>query len=67
MEEAINAMTDEVVDREVKVNLEYRFNNMNYVTVQRSDTNADVAKTLLLQGLLMVENRKEKKLQELVR
>ena len=35
----------EVMDREVLVNKEYRVGGLEYVTVQRSDTKADVART----------------------
>lgn len=55
------------MDREVLINREYRISGAEYITIQRSDTKADVAKTLLSQGLLLLDERRDKRLQSLVR
>lgn len=58
---------NEVMDREVLINREYRVAGAEYVSIQRSDTKVDVAKTLISQGLLMLDERKDKRLQSVVR
>ncbi|XP_047478957.1 staphylococcal nuclease domain-containing protein 1-like isoform X1 [Penaeus chinensis] len=66
LEDALAAFMTEVMDREVLINREYRVAGAEYVTIQRSDTKADVAKTLISQGLLMLDERKDKRLQSVV-
>lgn len=66
LEEGLAAFMTEVMDREVLINREYRMANADYVSIQRSDNKSDVAKTLLSQGLVLLEERKEKRLQSLV-
>ncbi|XP_064077337.1 staphylococcal nuclease domain-containing protein 1-like [Macrobrachium nipponense] len=66
VEEALGLLMTEVMDREVLVNKEYRVGGLDYVTIQRSDTKADVAKTLLLQGLVLLDERKDKRLQSVI-
>ncbi|XP_076036932.1 staphylococcal nuclease domain-containing protein 1 [Oratosquilla oratoria] len=64
--DALEALAGEVLDREVQVNKEFRIGGVDYVSIQKSDTKADVARTLLSQGFIMVDNRREKKLQSLL-
>ncbi|XP_042886728.1 staphylococcal nuclease domain-containing protein 1-like isoform X2 [Penaeus japonicus] len=66
LEDALAAFMSEVMDREVLINREYRISGAEYITIQRSDTKADVAKTLLSQGLLLLDERRDKRLQSLV-
>jgi hypothetical protein len=52
----------------LNLNVEYRQGNISYATlVDTSNNDEDIAKTVIREGLLMVENRREKKLQKLVR
>lgn len=66
LEDALAAFMNEVMDREVLINREYRLSGAEYVSIQRSDTKVDVAKTLISQGLLMLDERKDKRLQSVV-
>lgn len=54
------------MEREVLVNREYRNGGLEYVSIQRADTKADIARTILAQGLMLLDERKEKKMQSLV-
>jgi hypothetical protein len=65
--DAVQAFCD-VRNRRLKLNVEYREGNVLYATlVDPSNDDEDIAKTLIRDGHLMVENRKEKRLQKLVR
>ncbi|XP_071517216.1 staphylococcal nuclease domain-containing protein 1 isoform X2 [Panulirus ornatus] len=66
IEDAITLLKSETMEREVLVNREYRNGGLDYVSIQRADTKADVSRTLLSQGLMLVDERKEKRLQSLV-
>jgi staphylococcal nuclease domain-containing protein 1 len=67
-EEAIQVLKDEVENRPWNLNVEYRQGNFSYATlVDTSNSDEDIAKTLIRDGLLLLENRREKKLQKLVR
>lgn len=66
VDDALQLLMGEVMEREVLVNREYRNGGFDFVTIQRADTKADVARTLLSQGLLLLDERKDKRLQSLV-
>lgn len=66
-EEAIRVLCEDVKNQTLNLNVEYRQGNVSYATlVDASNNDEDIAKTLIRDGLLMVENRREKKLQKLV-
>lgn len=66
-EEAIQALKD-ALNRNLNLNVEYRQGNVSYATlVDITNNDEDIAKNLIHEGLLMCENRKEKRLQKLVR
>lgn len=67
MEDALAALMTEVEGQDVQANREYRANGVDYVTLQREDNKTDVAETLLGQGLLLLDERKDKRFQSLVR
>ena len=50
---------------QILVNTEYRAGGAEFVSLQQSDK-ADVAKKLLSQGVVLLDQRKDKKLQTLV-
>lgn len=67
-DEAIRLLNEEVENRSLNLNVEYRQGNISYATlVDTSNNDEDIAKTLIRDGLLLLENRREKKLQKLVR
>jgi hypothetical protein len=67
-EEVIRALENDVQNRALNLNVEYRQGNVSYATlVDAASNDEDIAKTLILEGLLMFENRREKRLQKLVR
>jgi hypothetical protein len=66
--EAIRALKDDLENRPFNLNVEYRQGTISYATlVDTANNDEDIAKTLIRDGLLMFENRREKKLQKLVR
>lgn len=66
-EEVIRALENDVKNRALNLNVEYRQGNVSYATlVDTANNDEDIAKTLILEGLLMFENRREKRLQKLV-
>lgn len=66
-DEAIRALDNDVQNRTLNLNVEYRQGTLSYATlVDPSSNDEDIAKTLILEGLLLCENRREKRLQKLV-
>ncbi|GAB6033374.1 hypothetical protein CHUAL_013139 [Chamberlinius hualienensis] len=65
-QEAVNEFSALAQSQTLLLNTEYRLGGLEYVTLQFSDTKEDVGKTLISEGLLLVELRKEKRLQKLV-
>ena len=52
----------------MNLNVEYRQGNVSYASlVDASNNDEDIAKTLIREGHLLLDNRREKKLQKLVR
>jgi hypothetical protein len=67
-EEAIRVLYEEVENRPLNLNVEIRQGTVSYVTlVDPAHNDDDIAKSLIRDGLLMLEHRREKKLQKLVR
>ncbi|XP_063402953.1 staphylococcal nuclease domain-containing protein 1-like [Mytilus trossulus] len=64
-QDALDQFYDSVVNKELKLNIEYRSGG-NYVVLLYPDTDQDVAQGLISDGYLIVEKRKEKKLAKLV-
>lgn len=66
MEDLLNAFSKEAVNREFSLNVEYKYNNQEFVTLSNPDQKLDLALKLVKEGLVMVEKRREKRLQPLV-
>ncbi|XP_042223849.1 staphylococcal nuclease domain-containing protein 1-like [Homarus americanus] len=66
IEDALTLLMSETMEQEVLVNREYRNQGQDFVNIQRADTKADVARTLLVNGLLLLDERKDKRFQSLV-
>ncbi|PNF41236.1 hypothetical protein B7P43_G01504 [Cryptotermes secundus] len=65
-EEAIQALKS-ALNPSLNLNVEYRQGNVSYATlVDITNNDEDIAKKLIHEGLLMCENRKEKRLQKLM-
>ncbi|CAG2245874.1 SND1 [Mytilus edulis] len=64
-QDALDQFYDSVVNKELKLNIEYRSGG-NYVVLLYPDTDQDVAQGLISDGYLIVEKRREKKLAKLV-
>jgi len=66
-EEAMRTLYGDVENRQLNLNVEYRQGNISYATlVDNSNNDEDIAKTLIREGLLLLESRRERKLQKLV-
>jgi staphylococcal nuclease domain-containing protein 1 len=64
--DAVDALYNDVLNKECEVNVEYRQGTAEYVTLVYADSHEDCIKALVADGLLLVENRKEKRLAKLV-
>lgn len=65
-DEAIRAFEHDVQNRTLKLNVEYRNGTLGHATLADPTTDEDVVKTLIADGLLLVEKRREKRLLKLV-
>lgn len=57
-----NAFGQEAVDKEFSLNVEYKLEKQEFVSLTNPDTNADLAAKLIGDGWAMVEKRREKRL-----
>jgi len=61
-----NAFANEAINNEFSLNIEYKLNGEDFVSLTNPETKADMARTLLSKGVCLVERRREKKLQKLM-
>jgi len=61
-----NAFLNEAIDKEFSLNVEYKANGEDFVTLSNPETQADLARTLISLGVCLVERRREKKLAKLI-
>lgn len=64
--DSIDALQHDSIDRTLLLNVEYTIGNLPYITLLDASTKEDIVKGLISDGLLMVENRREKRLQKLL-
>uniref|UniRef100_A0A1B6ECM6 Staphylococcal nuclease domain-containing protein 1 n=1 Tax=Clastoptera arizonana TaxID=38151 RepID=A0A1B6ECM6_9HEMI len=64
--ETITALRDDTIDRTLNLNVEYKVGNLGYVTLVDASTNVDIVKELVSDGLLLVEKRRDRRLQKLI-
>ncbi|XP_077999812.1 staphylococcal nuclease domain-containing protein 1-like [Glandiceps talaboti] len=64
--EAREAFKREVINNNFLLNVEYRVGGLEFVSMIHPESKDDVVKGLVAEGLLMAENRREKRLQPLV-
>jgi len=65
--DAINALRNDTAEGRFLLNVEYKIGGQEFVTLVDETSKEDVAERLLREGLLLVENRKERRLQKLTR
>ncbi|XP_057313006.1 staphylococcal nuclease domain-containing protein 1-like [Hydractinia symbiolongicarpus] len=61
-----NAFAKEALNKEFSLNMEYKFNGQEFVTLSNPETKQDLASTLLSNGVVLLDKRREKRLQKLV-
>ena len=64
--QGLAAMKEDLLDRTVNLNVEYRITGTPYVSLVDPQNNDDLIKNLVLDGLLMAEKRGGKRLAKLV-
>ena len=65
--QGIQAMKDDMLDRQFKMNVEYRVGGSAFVTLVDADnTSSDVGKNLIADGLMMAERKGGRRLAKLV-
>lgn len=68
-DEALRALADDVLNRKVQINVEShnrKTNNLPEATLHHVDTKVDIGKSLISEGLLIVENRNERRLKDII-
>ena len=67
-QDAVDALYNDILNHQMQLNVEYKSNGMDYVTLLGEDGEAssDVGLSLVSEGYVLVENRKEKRLAKLV-
>jgi staphylococcal nuclease domain-containing protein 1 len=64
--EACKAFAQDVLNKTLNLNVEYKINNLAYATLSDPATNLDIAKGLITDGLILAEKRRERKVAKLV-
>ena len=62
----MDAFYDEVANRQLSMNVEYKTTGLEYVSLMYPDSKDDVAQKLISSGFLLAEKRREKRLAKLV-
>lgn len=57
---------DEIVNRQLNMNVEYKVGGLEYVSLVNSETKEDVVQKLVSSGFLLAERRREKRLVKFV-
>jgi staphylococcal nuclease domain-containing protein 1 len=65
--DAISALRHDTAEGKFLLNVEYKTGNLGYVTLIEETTKEDLGQSLVKEGLLLVENRKERRLQKLLK
>ena len=65
-QEAIDALYNDIINKQCLMNNEYTTNNVSYVSLVYPDSQTDVANGLVADGLVLVEPRREKRLSKLM-
>ena len=59
-------MKEDLLDRKVKINVEYKFGTTEYVTVFDAASNEDLGKNIVLDGLMLVDKKGGRRLAKMV-
>jgi len=65
--EAIHAVRHDTAEGVFLLNVEYKVGGLDFVTLADKTSKEDVAQNLVKEGLLLVENKKERRLQKLLK
>jgi len=65
--EAIYALKTDTVEGTFLLNVEYKNGGVEYISLVDDSKKVDVGQNLVREGLLLVENRKERRLQKLIK
>lgn len=68
-DDALRSFADDVLNRKVQINIETHrrnTNNLPEATLHNPDTKTDIGKALISEGLLICENRGERRLKEII-
>lgn len=63
---AYEALQTEALNKKCVLNVEYKVGSLEYVTLCHADSKDDITKTLIADGLVLAEPRREKRLGKLV-
>ena len=65
-QEALAVFNNEIMDKLMMLNIEYRSQGQEYVSLQNVTDNSDLGEKIFREGLMRVERRKERRLAKLV-
>ncbi|ODN01371.1 nuclease domain-containing protein 1, partial [Orchesella cincta] len=65
--DALYAVRHDTADGVFLLNIEYKTGGLDYITLADKTTKEDIAQNLVKEGFLLVDNRKERRLQKLVK
>jgi len=63
---AVDSLTNDVLNKECLLNYEYKSGGLDAVTLLYADTKDDIAQNMITEGLVLVEYRREKRLNKLM-
>lgn len=66
IQNANDGLYNDILNKQFLLNTEYRVGSQEFVTLLYPDNKEDVAQTLVSDGILLVENRREKRLAKLM-
>ena len=59
-------MKEDLLDRKVKINTEYKFGTLDFVTVVDATSNDDLGKNIVMDGLMLVDKKGGRRLAKMV-
>ena len=62
----MDSLTNDVLNKECLLNYEYKSGGLDAVTLLYADTKDDIAQNMITEGLVLVEHRREKRLNKLM-
>ncbi|XP_074643880.1 staphylococcal nuclease domain-containing protein 1-like [Tubulanus polymorphus] len=66
MKDGVDAIQHDIINKQLMMNVEYKVGNLEHVSLVTTDSKEDIGQALIADGILLVENRREKRLAKMV-